>query len=72
MDLRTSLDTKCAKKNLHPSDTRGLTRAVQPVAQRHNADILAINASEDFQLNAQSNMNEYKMYSEEKQGDRRS
>ena len=38
------------------------------VKATRNADISTINASEDF-LNAQTNMNDYKTHSEEKQSD---
>ena len=39
------------------------------VEATRNADILTINTSKDFQWNAQSNMNDYKTHSEEKQYD---
>ena len=39
------------------------------VEATRNADMLTINASEVFQQNAQSNMNDYKTHSEEKQSD---
>ena len=40
--------------------------AVVIVEATRNADILTINASEDFQKNSQSNTNDYKTHSEEK------
>ena len=39
------------------------------VEATRNANMLTINASEDFQLNAQCNSNDYKTHSEEKQTD---
>ena len=39
------------------------------VEATRNADMLTINASEDFQSNAQNNMNDYKTHSEENQSD---